>query len=829
MADVELHIKINTSDAEKAVNVFVNNLKGVTSELTSLQKASGKATKGMAKGFLDTGAVIDKFNSVTLATLASFLGNILANAATAAIKAIANLGYEAFNLGVQFEASEFKLKKFGLTTKQASILFHELQELFDETNVPFESIQQAATRLLALGFNSEEAAKALKNVAEVSEATGGSFERLSEIFTKVQSTGKLSIRQLQQLQAEGVPAIKALSQEMGVNENQIARLASKGKIGSEDFQKALQSLSREGGIAFKALEKDNLTFSGSITELQRRIHTLTGNFGLLVSKNNEVKGAIAGFTTIIQGFQHALEDGNSGLSKFITSVALKIPDGIIIASASLNTMIAVIGGFARIVNAAVFAATAPFSGLIQILADVVNAFATARLAVTKFLGIQEADPFHDITESIQKLAEKTKTGLRAFSDGLIENDAKIKNTQESINNAISDGTDFILQKYAEGTAGYKKLVAEGVKDDKTRVDSHGGAVTQINEDEQKFIDDLLKRQQDLAISRRTLEVIQNDNLKQSQKERFEVLKKFLGVEKAARQIAEEEIITDAKESKLARITNTKEEFDGKIAALIKFQEDVKKLNEENDLLEKEIEITKKAEELEQTDLDFSILVEMLGQEEAIRQQARLQSAKNEEEHQLVLLDIKKKGLEKQKKDAEEAGKIITLKEKLFGTIRGKYAEDSINYILSANASGSKELFAIQKAAALATAVIDGISAVQKAWAVGPPLAFILTPIVAAAVAANVSSIASSQPPKFAQGGIVGGTSFTGDNVTARVNSGEMILNQQQQKTLFNMANGNGGSGSQPIIVNTTIELDGQVVARSVSRQVANGFELGKVI
>lgn len=41
---------------------------------------------------------------------------------------------------------------------------------------------------------------------------------------------------------------------------------------------------------------------------------------------------------------------------------------------------------------------------------------------------------------------------------------------------------------------------------------------------------------------------------------------------------------------------------------------------------------------------------------------------------------------------------------------------------------------------------------------------------------------------FEQGGIVDGTSYTGDKLTARVNSREMILTQQQQARLFEIAN-----------------------------------------
>lgn len=50
----------------------------------------------------------------------------------------------------------------------------------------------------------------------------------------------------------------------------------------------------------------------------------------------------------------------------------------------------------------------------------------------------------------------------------------------------------------------------------------------------------------------------------------------------------------------------------------------------------------------------------------------------------------------------------------------------------------------------------------------------------------------SKIPKFETGGIVGGSSFRGDTITARVNSGEMILNASQQAQLFAMANGAGG-------------------------------------
>ncbi|MDD3038255.1 hypothetical protein [Bacteroides sp.] len=61
--------------------------------------------------------------------------------------------------------------------------------------------------------------------------------------------------------------------------------------------------------------------------------------------------------------------------------------------------------------------------------------------------------------------------------------------------------------------------------------------------------------------------------------------------------------------------------------------------------------------------------------------------------------------------------------------------------------------------------------------------------LSAAGAALSVVAAMASIPKFATGGIVPGTSFTGDKVPALLNSGEMILNGSQQSNLFKVLNG----------------------------------------
>ena len=76
---------------------------------------------------------------------------------------------------------------------------------------------------------------------------------------------------------------------------------------------------------------------------------------------------------------------------------------------------------------------------------------------------------------------------------------------------------------------------------------------------------------------------------------------------------------------------------------------------------------------------------------------------------------------------------------------------------------------------------------------------------------------------FATGGIVPGTERTGDRVTVRVNSGEMILNARQQARLFSIANGAAVYGAALNIgseFNATRHTDGVAARLDRLRQLA---------
>lgn len=93
--------------------------------------------------------------------------------------------------------------------------------------------------------------------------------------------------------------------------------------------------------------------------------------------------------------------------------------------------------------------------------------------------------------------------------------------------------------------------------------------------------------------------------------------------------------------------------------------------------------------------------------------------------------------------------------------------------------------AAAKTEVAANTAVAGTAAVKSVAGI-PIVGIAMAGAALAAIIAMISSL-----PKFANGGIIGGTSRTGDKILGRFNAGEMVLTTGQQATLFNLANGKG--------------------------------------
>lgn len=128
---------------------------------------------------------------------------------------------------------------------------------------------------------------------------------------------------------------------------------------------------------------------------------------------------------------------------------------------------------------------------------------------------------------------------------------------------------------------------------------------------------------------------------------------------------------------------------------------------------------------------------------------------------------------------------------------------------------------------ISQATANAAMAVSSVWGdatiptITKPIYAAIAGVNGAAALANV--IAAKPVKKYETGGIVGGTSYSGDNVVARVNSGEMILNQRQQQNMFNALNSGSMGGGASVVMPVTI--NNNTDARVSSRMDSKGLTI----
>ena len=109
-----------------------------------------------------------------------------------------------------------------------------------------------------------------------------------------------------------------------------------------------------------------------------------------------------------------------------------------------------------------------------------------------------------------------------------------------------------------------------------------------------------------------------------------------------------------------------------------------------------------------------------------------------------------------------------------------------------------------------TSLTTALTAKAAAESAGSAAAVPVVGWINAIAAITAITAAMASIPKFANGGIIAGNSTIGDYNIARVNSGEMILNNRQQKNLFNLLDGKGG---------TSVNAGGEVKLRIEGRDL----------
>ncbi len=201
------------------------------------------------------------------------VGGAIAGGAT--VGTMIKLAAEVEQVGVSFEVM------LGSGNK-AKAMIEDLKAFAAKTPFQFAGVAAATKQLLAFGVTQEEMMPTVRALGDISAGTGKDFRKLSVIFGQVKAKGRLMGQEIMQFAEAGVPVTQELAKQFGVTQKEILKMSENGKVSFRDFEKAMMSMTTEGGIFENMMQKQSQTVSGLATTLKDELSFALMDFGLAI-------------------------------------------------------------------------------------------------------------------------------------------------------------------------------------------------------------------------------------------------------------------------------------------------------------------------------------------------------------------------------------------------------------------------------------------------------------------------------------------------------------------------------------------------------------------
>ena len=185
------------------------------------------------------------------------------------------------------------------SSEKAAGMMKDLNKFAASTPFALEDLAKGSQNLLAFGVSSD---KVVDTMRMLGDTAGGNAEKLQGLvlaYGKVQTKGKASMEEINMLAERGVPIIGTLQKQLGVTNQEFFKMVSAGKITKKEVTQAFRTMTSEGGMFYKGMEKQSLTFSGMVSTMKDNIKMMLASVGssilpLLKSLTTTITGLVQG-------------------------------------------------------------------------------------------------------------------------------------------------------------------------------------------------------------------------------------------------------------------------------------------------------------------------------------------------------------------------------------------------------------------------------------------------------------------------------------------------------------------------------------------------------
>jgi len=215
---------------------------------------------------------------------------------------IANFATNTISLAGAAESAEANFTTFLGSASAAKDVLADLKKFAADTPFTQTQINGVAQSLIAFGVEAENLKPTLQTLGDLSGGNAEKFGDLARIFGQAKTTTKVYTEDLNQLAERGIPILQELAAQQGISEAAVRKLASEGKVGFADLEKAFASLTSEGGKFYGLMARQSKAFEGLRSTLQGNFEQLQAGIGELILPSLkkviiEVNDLISGINT----------------------------------------------------------------------------------------------------------------------------------------------------------------------------------------------------------------------------------------------------------------------------------------------------------------------------------------------------------------------------------------------------------------------------------------------------------------------------------------------------------------------------------------------------
>ena len=375
----------------------------------------------------------------------------------------------------QFQQTEMAFRTMLQSEEKADALMKQLIRTAAITPFGVEDVTEGAKQLLAFNVAAEDVNKTLIGLGDVAAGMGLNLKDLVMLYGTTIAKGKMDTMDLYQFLNRGIPIADEIAKVMGLDVTNAIKEVQKqikaGKVTSDIFIQAMQSMSAEGSKFGGLMEAQSKTITGQISNIKDAIEQMFNELGK--SQEGVINTGLGVVSTLVENWETV------GKAVMVAVTAYGAYKAVVITLAAIEK--------ARIaLNTAV-----RFIKLAKAVSNATQAMRVFNLACkTNILGFVVGTVLSAIV------------AFKLFGNSAEDAATKTSKFTESANEASSkvESLISILKTAKEGSKVYK----DTIKELSNIYGNYGIAIDKIKEDESNLVD---VKQQEIDKSKELIEQI----------------------------------------------------------------------------------------------------------------------------------------------------------------------------------------------------------------------------------------------------------------------------------------------------------------------------------